>query len=159
MEDINLDTGLQQAYFTVDDAKTIANVISDMNVYLAQLDLASDALINQCKFSIIVPLSGFKTTPGPNPIAKGLLANYTLTAQAPKSYGVFTPALAAAQLVNGEPDPSTLAAYTQQWFTAHTNISAFLSNLWGSLQQPGFVELNTRKSRKQSQRKNRIGTS
>lgn len=161
VRDINLDTATQQVYFTIDDSKTIAELNTAIGVYLGTLDTVIDPTIQTVTAKVQVPISGLKSTPGPNPVAKGALFTYEiLGATADRSYGQQTPGWAADKIVNGEINlqDTTVQTFYRYWTAAAiANISAFLSNNWVSLPATRRVKLNTRKHRKQEQRINEEG--
>jgi hypothetical protein len=151
-------------YFLASDASTLANFNTDIATLLTVLDAVTDAVIEnvELKVSMTVP-GGLKSTAGDQPMASGLLANYTIIAQPTKSYGTTTPALDRSWIdANGQPnDTGSLSTWTGYWLGSSgpgTFIPVFLSNLWEALKEPGYLQINTRKHRKQQQRVERKKT-
>lgn len=161
MKDINNDTTPQQVYFEVDDTKTIAQLNTAIGIFLGTLDTVVDPIIDQVLAKLVVPISGLKSSPGPDTISDGALFTYLLDTGADsaiRSYGQNTPGWARAKITAGgqvDVADSTVQTYYRYWTSGPiANLSAFKSNDWVSLLEPERVKLNTRKHRREQQRIN-----
>lgn len=158
LTDLNGDSTPQQVYFTTSDATTLAQMTSDIQLYLGVLDLVTDAIIDKVIAKVQIPFTGLKSSPGPNAIGTGALVTYLVAgATADRSYGQQTPAFAQGKISNGQVNlsDSTVMDYINLWVSSgFTHLSALLSNNWVSLPKAERVKLNTRKHRREQQRIN-----
>lgn len=145
-------------YFQVDDAKTIANVVSDLTGFAALLNGVTDAATaGIASLDINFAPTGLKTVPNVgNAIALGALSTFSQVG-VPNAFSDQVPAVAQAIISNGhiiETPGSAYALYRADFLTALTNIQ-LESNQERLLSAFRGNDINTRKHRKQQ----RVSTS
>lgn len=139
-------------YFQVDDAKTVANIVSDLTAFAALLDGVTDAATaGVASLDINFAPTGLKTTAVKgNPIGEGILSTFSQTG-VPLAYSDLVPAAKAAIISGGhviETPGSAYDLYRAEFLTPLANIT-LESNSERTLSAFRRNKLNTRKHRRQ----------
>lgn len=114
-------------YFQVDDAKTVAQIVSDLTAFAALLDGVTDAATaGIASLDISFSPTGLKTTAVQgNPVGEGILSTFSQTG-VPLAYSDLVPAAKSAIIVNGhvvETPGGPYALYRADFLAALANIT------------------------------------
>lgn len=143
------------AFVTIADTTTIAQVVSYVQAWCALVDPCTDAMGVLAHFKLQFASTGLKTAPTSpgSPVEQTLLSNYAQNGSPYKS-PLDLPSIAQAKIVNGKVSPTDtdIAAFTGYLLALHTGIQG-VSKFGNILQAVTDNAITFRKHRKSENKK------